>query len=100
MGIYAELRIPELWRCDGRNLTMWRLRPDGVYEPCDESLSFPGLRAADVERFIELGKTTGKLQWARELRAWVRNEFLPRRQGSTSSTDPLDGEFQSRGTAD
>jgi Uma2 family endonuclease len=94
MGVYAELRVPELWRYDGRNLTMWRLRPDGVYEPCDESLSFPGLRPADVERFIELGHTMGKLQWARELRAWVQNEFLARRPGATSPTHRVDGESQ------
>ena len=37
------------------------------------------LRPADVERFVELGRTTDKLLWARELRDWVRNELIPRR---------------------
>jgi Uma2 family endonuclease len=80
MGIYAELRVPEVWRHDGRTLTMYQLQADGEYRPCATSLSFPGLRPADVERFIELvGRVTAKRQWAREIRAWVRDELMPRR---------------------
>jgi Uma2 family endonuclease len=79
MGIYAELAVPELWRYDGRNLTMYQLQPDGEYRACETSLSFPGLRPADVERFIEVGRTTAKRQWAREIRAWVRDELIARR---------------------
>jgi len=79
MGIYAELRVPEVWRYDGRTLTMYQLQPDGLYRPCESSLSFPGLRPADVGRFIESGRTTGKVRWARELRDWVRDELVPRR---------------------
>jgi Uma2 family endonuclease len=79
MGIYAELRVPEVWRYDGQRLTIYQLQPDGRYRPCETSLSFPGLRPADVERFIELGQTTDKPRWARELRDWVRNELIPRR---------------------
>ncbi len=78
MGIYAELGVPEVWRYDGRAMTMYQLQPDRQYQPCEESLSFPGLRPADVERFIELGRTTDKIRWARELRDWVRNELIPR----------------------
>jgi Uma2 family endonuclease len=79
MGIYAELRVPEVWRYDGRTLTMFQLQPDGQYRPCETSLSFPGLRPADVERFVESGRTTAKRQWTREIREWVRNELIPRR---------------------
>ena len=79
MGIYAELRVPEVWRYDGRTLTMYQLQPDGLYRSCESSLSFPGLRPADVERFIESGRTADKVRWARELRDWVHNELAPRR---------------------
>jgi len=78
MGIYAELRVPEVWRYDGQTVTMFQLQADRQYGPCAESLSFPGLRPADVERFIELGPTMDKLRWLRELRDWVRNELIPR----------------------
>ena len=80
MEIYAGLRVPEVWRCDGQKVTMWQLRPDNQYQPCETSLSFPGLRPADVERFLELGRTTPKREWARQLREWVRSELIPRRK--------------------
>jgi Uma2 family endonuclease len=82
MGIYAELGVPEVWRYDGRTLTMSQLLGDRANQLVDESRAFPGLRPSDVERFLELGRTTDKLRWARELRDWVRVEFaLRRRQG-------------------
>src|SRR5262249_18217718 len=79
MGIYAELRVPEVWRYDGPRLTMYQLQPDGQYRPCETSLSFPGLHPADVERFLEMGRTMAKRQWARAIGDWVRNELIPRR---------------------
>ncbi len=78
MAIYAGLRIPEVWLYDGRVLTIYHLDPAGHYQPHDASRSFPGLRAADVERFVELGRTTDKLGWSRTLREWVRDELIPR----------------------
>jgi Uma2 family endonuclease len=78
MAIYAGLRVPEVWLYDGRVLTMYHLDPAGRYQRHDSSRSFPGLRAADVERFIELGRTTDKLGWSRMLREWVREELILR----------------------
>ncbi len=79
MGIYADLRVPEVWRFDGETLTMHGLDPDGRYRPLATSMSFAGLRPVDVERFVGLGRTTDKLRWARELRGWVVDELIPRR---------------------
>jgi Uma2 family endonuclease len=79
MEIYAELRVPEVWRYDGRRLTMYQLQPNRRYRASPTSLSFPGLCPADVERFLERGLTMPKLQWSREIRDWVRNELMPRR---------------------
>jgi Uma2 family endonuclease len=78
MGIYAELGVPEVWRYDGKNVTIYQRRPDGRYQLCETRRSFPGLRPADVERFLELGRTSDKILWARELRDWVHNELIPR----------------------
>jgi Uma2 family endonuclease len=81
MEIYAALRVPELWRYDDdERLTMYQLQADRRYRPCETSSSFPGLRGSDGERLIELGRTMPKRLWAREIRAWVRNELIPRRQ--------------------
>jgi Uma2 family endonuclease len=89
MEIYAELRVPEVWRYDGRALGMYRLQPNGQYRPCESSHSFPGLRPADVERFVELGRTTDKIRWALELRDWARSELSSRReQGEPQGEEP------------
>jgi Uma2 family endonuclease len=86
MGIYAELGVPEVWRYDGQTLTMFELHADHQYEACTESRSFPALRPADVERFVELGPVMDKLRWSRALREWIRNELIPRRNlGETSA---------------
>ncbi len=80
MRIYAALRVPEVWRYDGRVLTMLALQADSrSYQQTETSRSFAALRPADVERFIELGRTTDKIRWARELRDWVRDVLIPLR---------------------
>lgn len=78
MAIYAALGVPEVWRYDGQTLAINRLQPDGQYHPGETSLALPGLRPSDVERFIELGRTTDKIRWARELRGWVHQDLVRR----------------------
>ena len=41
MGIYAALRVPEVWRFDGQQLTVNQLGTDGNYVVCDRSRYFP-----------------------------------------------------------
>src|SRR4051812_41168123 len=41
--IYAKLGVPELWRYDGKRLTVLELKPDGKYHERDTSLAFPFL---------------------------------------------------------
>jgi Uma2 family endonuclease len=78
MAIYAALGVPEVWRYDGRTVSMFQLQPAGQYQASVSSRSFPGLRPTDIERFIELGRTTDKIRWARELRDWARSELASR----------------------
>ncbi len=65
-------------RYDGNKLSMHQLGADGEYHPCETSLSFPGLSAADVVRLIELGRTMDKRQWVRAIHDFVRDELIPR----------------------
>jgi Uma2 family endonuclease len=78
MAIHAELGVPEVWRYDGSHLTIHQLLADGRYQLRDTSRSFPELRAVDVERFLDLGRTMDKIRWAHALCDWVRNELIPR----------------------
>jgi Uma2 family endonuclease len=69
--VYAELGIPEVWRYDGEHLTFQTLAADGKYHPVDRSLSFPVLRSADLERFVNRRGTRGENALAAEFRQWL-----------------------------
>jgi Uma2 family endonuclease len=78
MGIYAALRVPEIWRYDGETLRVELLQPDGTYTASETSLAFPFLLLADVVRFLQQGESMDHTEWRRQFRAWVRAELVPR----------------------
>jgi Uma2 family endonuclease len=67
--IYASLNIPEVWRYDGRRLSVFRL-VEGNYAACEFSVCFPFLSA---DRLTELlaSVSSGTHQSWRALREWV-----------------------------
>jgi hypothetical protein len=67
---------------------MYLLAANGEYQPCESSRAFPGLRPANVQRFLELGRATDKIHWARELRAWVRAELTARGEDAPEARGP------------
>jgi Uma2 family endonuclease len=71
--IYASLRIPEVWRYDGRNLEVLRLAADGGYAAAERSQSFPGIPLSSLLRFLERRQAVGERQWTREFRDWIRS---------------------------
>lgn len=78
MALYAAIGVPEVWRYDGAVLSIHVLQADGTYTVAPTSPTLPGVRPADVERFLELGRSLDKLRWSRELRDWARAELIPR----------------------
>jgi Uma2 family endonuclease len=77
MDIYAALRVPEVWRFDGENLYVYRLRDDGTYERADRSVHFPSLGLADFVQFL---RTTQKLTedaLIEPFQEWLRANVLP-----------------------
>jgi Uma2 family endonuclease len=78
LGIYAALRVPEVWRYDGRTLEILQLRIDQSYATVEISPSFPWLPMARFRQFLaESGGTIGETHWIRSFRAWVRAEVAP-----------------------
>lgn len=71
LSIYAALGVPEVWRYDGAVLVMYRLKAHS-YQPCDRSFAFPQVTATDMERFLELKKTTRENALIRLFREWIR----------------------------
>lgn len=74
LSIYADLGVPEVWRYDGAVLTIYRLEAHN-YQPCDRSFVFPQLTASDLERFLELKKTTRENALVRLFREWIRGNL-------------------------
>lgn len=86
MGIYAAFRVPEVWRFDGQDLYVYRLKEDGTYEQSPESPGFPFLPLAEFSRFLLMTPGTDETTLIRSFRAWVRQRILPSLQGPTDGT--------------
>jgi Uma2 family endonuclease len=74
MGIYAALRVPELWRLDESGLTFHILAADGNYREVRQSQSFDFVSPADLVRFLALRATLDNNAVVRQFRAWVRQQ--------------------------
>lgn len=72
LNIYANLGVPEVWRYDGQSLLIYHLQ-DRQYQEFDRSLAFPILSVSDIERFLDLKKTTKENQLVRLFRTWLRS---------------------------
>lgn len=70
-GIYAALRVAEIWRVDGDQIVIDRLTPRGTYEQAESSEFLPA-RAEDVRRWIVQEDTSDEFAWRRRLRAEIR----------------------------
>jgi Uma2 family endonuclease len=72
-GIYAALRVAEVWRFGSDRLVIERLTPGGTYEPV-ESRGFLPLRAEEIWHWIMEEDTSDETAWARRLRAEIRRK--------------------------
>jgi Uma2 family endonuclease len=74
MGIYAALRVPEVWRFDRENLTIYSLVNE-EYQPREVSLALPMFDATVLMQFLELSLTMGETSLIRHVRQWVREKL-------------------------
>ncbi len=79
-GIYAALRVSEVWRFDGEVVVFEQLRPDGTYMAIETSQYLP-IRAEEVLRWIAVEDSVNRTAWERRLRDWIRVELSGRRAG-------------------
>jgi Uma2 family endonuclease len=70
-GIYAAMRVPEVWVFDGEKLVFKQLGPDGVYVGADRSRWLP-ISAAEVAHWLLEEDTTDEYAWEERLRAWIK----------------------------
>src|SRR5687767_3034149 len=70
--IYAALGVPEVWRYDGRSMTLLRRDAAGNYKPATSGWALPELRVGEFNRLLKMGLTNGQSAGVRALRAWTR----------------------------
>jgi Uma2 family endonuclease len=76
-GIYAALRVPEVWRLEGDALTFHVLAADGKYTVTANSLSFPLVTPADLMAFLRLAREAGDQNPViREFRVWIHQRRM------------------------
>jgi Uma2 family endonuclease len=80
LPIYCRVGVPEVWRYDGNQATIFHLI-EGNYVRRDESFAFPFLTSIVIAGFVQRGKSERRTAWLRELRSWIRNT-LSARSGS------------------
>src|SRR5690242_16425612 len=61
LPIFAQLRVPEVWRYDGKVLSLLHL-VGGEYRQATESRALPGLTGAVLTGFLEDSKTLRRTQ--------------------------------------
>jgi Uma2 family endonuclease len=73
MGIYAALRVPELWRVQGHDMQFYALQENGEYKLIKRSKTFPAITPADLMRFVVRVYEEGdENPIIRDFRKWVR----------------------------
>ncbi|MBI1913372.1 MAG: Uma2 family endonuclease [Planctomycetes bacterium] len=77
LGIYAALRVPEVWRCDGERFHIHVLQSTGEYQEVEASPTFPGIPVAEIIPFLQENETRGYLGMIRAFHEWVR-QHLPK----------------------
>lgn len=76
-GIYAAMGVNELWRFDGKTLTIERLSPAGRYEQIEASV-FLHIRRDEVARWLVDEDVTDSVVWLERFAAWLRSDWKKR----------------------
>ncbi len=71
-SIYADLKLPEIWRYDGRSLVIYGL-VESEYVIRDRSIALPILRTEDVLRFLSLSVSIGENSLIKQFRQWLKS---------------------------
>lgn len=75
LRLFASMGIPEVWRCDGRRVTIL-IRDGDTYQESPESLALPVLTHEVLERFLAASRTMLSPVWFQAVSEWARAERL------------------------
>ncbi len=81
MGVYAGLRVPEVWRFDGEQWHIHVLGADGAYQESPSSAALPYLPLPEIIPLLRQSLYVGDdRERVRILRRWARERVLPLHQ--------------------
>lgn len=76
LGIYASLKVPEVWRFDGEMLKILILMPNGEYAEKRRSLTFPSLPIDEFANFVIRLDAEDEMPLVQEFIAWLRSDVV------------------------
>jgi len=91
VGIYGALRVPELWRFNGRTLRVLLRQEDGSYRESPSSGVFPRVPMDEVARFAAQDGIRDENAYLDHFTAWVRTTLLlgaQEQSGENQRRDP------------
>lgn len=71
-ALYAHIGVPELWRFNGKILSIYQLSQFG-YQEVETSPTFTGVPKTVFYHFLEQCQVQGEAQANRNLRAWLKS---------------------------
>ena len=71
LSIFAEIRVPEIWRYDGEQMEILVLH-GSAYRPSGVSVVLPPITAEILTRFVSASLTLDRLAWMKSVREWAR----------------------------
>jgi Uma2 family endonuclease len=78
--LFAALKVPEVWRHDGRDLAFFIRARSGVYRQSARSKAFPFLEPSDLTRFLDLRGTMSENDLVRRFVRWARRKSKEHRK--------------------
>ena len=91
MGIYAALKVAEVWRFDGDALRVCQLGANGKYREKRQSSVFPFLPMEKIVFFLKRSENVDETSLLREFVQWVRDEVAPVRTKSVAKKTEKNG---------
>jgi Uma2 family endonuclease len=71
LALFADMGIPEVWRCDGEDITILLLHED-EYRAASASFALPVLTGEVLSRFLTESRTLLSPEWFRMVSEWSR----------------------------
>ncbi|MGC8640580.1 MAG: Uma2 family endonuclease [Isosphaeraceae bacterium] len=73
-GIYAAMKVAEVWRFDGEKVVIERLGRDGRYRATAASRLLR-IKAVELTRWLTVEDTSDEARWAKRLASWLETRW-------------------------